>query len=34
MNVDSLTFDKINMTFISKGFWPINTEQETYKMPK
>ena len=32
--VDSLSFDKINMTFISKGFWPINTEQEKYKMPK
>lgn len=26
IGVDSLSFDKINMTFISKGFWPINTQ--------
>jgi len=24
--VESLSFDNINMTFISKGFWPISQE--------
>jgi len=28
-----LTFDKLNAIFLSKGYWPINYDYESFKMP-